>query len=295
MGAMNASLVIEPRQRNTAMAFYTLGGTAGVAIGPIVGALVLGQLGLHATALLALPAVMIGVWLLVEMRVVERLTRARPAVSAAAARQAGDLWSLARIVGALMIRSAGYSALVVFLTVWFQQLGYSPEFYSVILTLLLSSAVIGTFLGGVLADRLGRRRVMLICLFALGPLMLLFVQSATAAPWIVAVTAILAGLMADAPFPLALVTAQRMMPGKVGVASGLILGFTFSAGGFGAFLIGQLAGQIGLTAALSIASLLPLIAALLFLTIPAATIAGQEPAVALAPPSVRDQEASARG
>ncbi|MCC6625872.1 MAG: MFS transporter [Chloroflexi bacterium] len=285
MGAMNASLVIAPRQRNTAMSLYTLGGTAGVALGPIVGATVMGLLGKQATALLALPGLAIGLWLLVEMRVVERLMRMRPAVAASVARRSGDLGALARIVAALMIRSSGYAALTVFLTVWFQQLGYGPAFYSIILTLLLSSAVVGTFLGGVLADRLGRRRVMLICLFALGPLMLLFVQSATAPPLVVAVTAVLAGIVADAPFPLALVTAQRLMPGKIGMASGLILGFTFSAGGFGAFLIGQLAGRIGLTAALSLASVLPLIAALLFLTIPADIMAGQEapPAPATSP------------
>jgi FSR family fosmidomycin resistance protein-like MFS transporter len=59
------------------------------------------------------------------------------------------------------------------------------------------------------------------------------------------------------------------MPGKVGVASGLILGLTFSAGGFGAFFIGQLANNVGLSTALSLAAILPIIALFLFLTIPA--------------------------
>jgi FSR family fosmidomycin resistance protein-like MFS transporter len=290
MGAMNAALVIDSRQRNTAMSLYTLGGTGGVAIGPVVGAAVMGALGKEATLLLAAPALLIGLWLLVEMRVVERQTRGRPAAGApAAAARPGDYGALARIVAALMIRSSGYMALTTFLTVWFQQLGYEPGFYSVILTLLLASAVAGVFAGGLLADRLGRRRVMLAALFALGPLMLLFVQNVTAPPLVVALLAVAAGLVADAPFPLALVTAQRLIPGKVGMASGLILGFTFSAGGFGAFLVGQLAGQVGLTAALSAAAALPLIAALLFLTIPADIVAGQEA------PGVRDQGAGARG
>jgi FSR family fosmidomycin resistance protein-like MFS transporter len=272
------------------MSLYTLGGTGGVAIGPVVGAAVMGALGKEATLLLAAPALLIGLWLLVEMRVVERQTRGRPAAGApAAAARPGDYGALARIVAALMIRSSGYMALTTFLTVWFQQLGYEPGFYSVILTLLLASAVAGVFAGGLLADRLGRRRVMLAALFALGPLMLLFVQNVTAPPLVVALLAVAAGLVADAPFPLALVTAQRLIPGKVGMASGLILGFTFSAGGFGAFLVGQLAGQVGLTAALSAAAALPLIAALLFLTIPADIVAGQEA------PGVRDQGAGARG
>src|SRR5262245_39600025 len=64
MGALNASLVIDNRQRNTAMSLYTLGGTGGAAIGPVVGAAVLGVWGLGATALLALPALAIGLWLL---------------------------------------------------------------------------------------------------------------------------------------------------------------------------------------------------------------------------------------
>lgn len=292
MGALNASLVIGDRQRNTAMSLYTLGGTGGLALGPIVGAVVMGRFGKEATPLLAVPALLIGLWLLVEMRVIERVTRRRPTTRAASQPPAGSYGALARIVAALMIRGAGYAALTTFLTIWFQSLGYDAVFYSAILTLLLLSAVAGVFAGGLLADRLGRRRVMLASLFALGPLMLLFVQSATAAPLVVALTAILVGLTADAPFPLALVTAQRLIPGNVGVASGLILGFTFSAGGFGAFLVGQLAGQIGLTAALSLASALPLVAALLFATIPGEIIAGQPPAAPSAIVGARDPSAT---
>jgi FSR family fosmidomycin resistance protein-like MFS transporter len=290
VGATNAALVIDDRQRNTAMSLYTLGGTGGVAIGPIVGALVMGRFGKEATPLLAIPALLIGLWLLVEMRVVERRKRARPAASGAArpARR-GDYGALARVVAALMIRSSGYVALTTFLTVWFLQIGYDAAFYSLILTTLLASAVVGTFVGGLLADRLGRRRVMLTALFALGPLMFLFVQNVTAPPLMVALLAFAAGMVADAPFPLALVTAQRLMPGKVGMASGLILGFTFSAGGFGAFLIGQLATQIGLQAALSAAAILPVIAALLFLTIPADIMAGREA------PAVEEAEAPGSG
>lgn len=291
-GAMNAALVTDDRTRNTAMALYTLGGTGGLAIGPLVGAAVLGSLGQGATILLALPALAIAAWLLVEMRGVERIKRAVPAAASAAARRSpGDMRALARIVAALMIRSSGYFALTTFLTVWYQSLGHGAAYYSLILSILLSSAVAGTFVGGLLADRLGRRRVMLVSLFALGPLMFLFVQAAAAPPLVVGVLAFLTGFIADAPFPLALVTAQALMPGKVGVASGLILGFTFSAGGLGAFLLGQFANVVGLSTALSVAAGLPVIAALLFLTIPAGVMAGQaaishpEPAPAGAEPS----------
>jgi FSR family fosmidomycin resistance protein-like MFS transporter len=173
----------------------------------------------------------------------------------------------------------------------FAALGWVSDFP----LLVLPAAVVGVFIGGLLADRLGRRRVMLTSLFALGPLMPLFVQSVTAPPLVIIVLAIATGLLADAPFPLALVTAQRLIPGNVGMASGLILGFTFSAGGIGAFLIGQFAGQVGLTAALSVASCLPLIAAFLFLTIPADIVAGREPSTSAAVAGVKDQEARARG
>jgi FSR family fosmidomycin resistance protein-like MFS transporter len=294
MGAMNASQVIDGRQRNTAMALYTLGGTGGVAIGPIVGATVMGALGKGATALLAIPALLIAGWLFVEMGAVERIKRAAaPVAGPAVARRQGDLSALARIVAALMVRSSGYFALTTFLTVWFQQLGHGPEYYSLILSLLLTSAVAGTFVGGLLADRLGRRRVMLTSLFALGPLMFLFVQAVQggAPPLVVGLLACLTGALADAPFPLALVTAQQAMPGKPGVASGLILGFTFSAGGLGAFLVGQAATQIGLGTALSLGAALPVLAALLFLTIPGRILAGEVPAV---PPAVSSQPAPQR-
>ena len=275
-GAMNAALLTDQRERNTVMAVYTLGGTGGLAIGPLVGAAVFGPLGQGATTLLAIPAFLISLWLLVEMRTIERIRRAAPVAATAERRGRGSIGPLARIVAALMIRSSGYFALTTFLTVWFQSMGHGADYYSLILSILLSSAVAGTFIGGLLADRLGRRRIMLVSLFALGPLMFVFVQAAAAPPVVVGVLAFLTGLIADAPFPLALDTAQQLMPGKTGVASGLILGFTFSAGGVGAFLIGQLASVVGLPTALSFAAILPLVAALLFLTIPASVMAGQE-------------------
>jgi FSR family fosmidomycin resistance protein-like MFS transporter len=281
-GAMNASFLTNARERNTAMAIYTLGGTGGLAIGPLVGAAVLGAFGPRATPLLAVPATLIALWLFVEMRRIEGLKRAaQPATATPRPARRGNTGALVRIVAALMIRSAGYFALTTFLTVWFQSLGYGSDYYSLVLSTLLLSAVAGTAIGGLLADRLGRQRVMLFALFALGPLMFLFVQAVAAPAPVVLALGFLTGLMADAPVPLALVTAQQLMPGKVGVASGLILGFTFSAGGLGALLVGWLAAGVGLPTALSLAAILPLLAALLFLTIPGHVMAPEQMPAAL--------------
>src|SRR3954451_621886 len=59
LGALNARAVIDERERNTAMSIYVTGGTLGVAAGPLFGAFILWAWGLHGTALMLLPGVVI--------------------------------------------------------------------------------------------------------------------------------------------------------------------------------------------------------------------------------------------
>src|SRR4051794_13632218 len=70
MGALNASAVISDEQRNAAMSIYVVGGTLGIAIGPLIGALVFTVFGVHGTAVTILPGAGIAVLMLFEMRTI---------------------------------------------------------------------------------------------------------------------------------------------------------------------------------------------------------------------------------
>jgi FSR family fosmidomycin resistance protein-like MFS transporter len=77
----------------------------------------------------------------------------------------------------------------------------------------------------------------------------------------------LSGTMLLAGFSAIIVFAQEMMPGSVGLASGLMLGLAFGTGGVGVFLSGLMADSIGLEKSMTILALMPLLAGLLALTL----------------------------
>src|SRR4051812_27802037 len=68
MGALNANAVIPEKQRNVAMSFYVTGGTMGVALGPMIGAVLFPLSGIQGTALMFFPGIGGAIWLLFELR-----------------------------------------------------------------------------------------------------------------------------------------------------------------------------------------------------------------------------------
>jgi FSR family fosmidomycin resistance protein-like MFS transporter len=80
--------------------------------------------------------------------------------------------------------------------------------------------------------------------------------------------AALFGLFCNASLSVTLVMAQRLMPGRVGVASGLILGLGFVTGGLGVPITGSLADLFGMQAALSSLAVVLLLGSLIALTVP---------------------------
>jgi FSR family fosmidomycin resistance protein-like MFS transporter len=133
------------------------------------------------------------------------------------------------------------------------------------LFVLLASGAVGVLIGGYLADRLGARKVVALSLFFFAPAIGLFLLIPMPASLIFA---LLAGLFGEASLPVTLVMAQELLPRNVGMASGLILGLAFVAGGIGVSITGLVADQYGLYFALMTLTVLPLVAALLCLRLP---------------------------
>jgi FSR family fosmidomycin resistance protein-like MFS transporter len=130
---------------------------------------------------------------------------------------------------------------------------------SVALFLYLFSGALAGLLGGILSDRWGRRRILVGTLLLYAPLMLAF--QATDGRLAVLLLA-LSGAVLLASFPVAIVYAQELLPARIGLASGLTLGFAFGAGGIGAGVTGVLIDAVGMEWGMASLSLLPLGAAL---------------------------------
>lgn len=264
-GASNAASVVSDDNRNSALAFYTIGGTSGYALGPLIGVSALFLFGRAGTLVLLPFGVLVAIGLLRQFK---RLGLGLP--SDAGGRPVGFRgtvqWApLVIVVLVVMLRSWTHSSVVSFVPLWFDELGYRPGFYSALQTLILGAGAAGTLVGGVLADRYGQRRLLVTSLFGAVPALILFAafpgpQSVLLGP--------LFTFIADMSLSVTLVLAQRFMPGRIGMASGFILGIGFVTGGIGLPVTGAVADSFGFSNAMMATAVILALAGVVGLRIP---------------------------
>jgi FSR family fosmidomycin resistance protein-like MFS transporter len=241
MGALDVRALLPAWRRSAGMSIYVTAGTVGVALGPLIGILVFHEFGIHGTGLLVIPGLVAGGYLLWRMRVAVPVTASARAVAAAVPR--APVIALALVIGVMMSRSWTVNVFQAFTPTWYEQLGYGPEFYGPLATTLVLASAVGTVGCGTLADRYGRRVVILATLVLSVPAIWLF--TAFPGPWAFA-SAILIGFLAASTAPLMLLMAQQLMVARAGLASGLVMGLGFVTGAIGIPINGAIADHIGL-------------------------------------------------
>lgn len=127
------------------------------------------------------------------------------------------------------------------------------------LFIYMAAFTFGTFFGGPLGDKYGRKRIIWFSILGAAPFTL-------ALPYLnlqatVVVIAIAGAIIASA-FSSILVYAQELLPGKIGMISGLFYGFAFGMGGLGSAILGNLVDQHGIYYVYQLCSFLPLIGVL---------------------------------
>ncbi len=265
LGASNAALVTDERYKNVAMSLYTVGGTTGYALGPLVAVALLALIGPHGTVILLVPGIAVAALLLPQMRLVERARRARLATLSGSGASVAAWGPLTRVVLVTMLRSWVFLSVVQFIPVWYDDLGFGRGFYGPLVTTIILAGAVGTLVGGALADRLGQRRIVVGSLVLAIPALLLFAGLPGRYAFL---SGMLFGIACDASLSVTLVMAQRLVPGRVGVTSGVILGLGFVTGGIGVPITGHLADAIGIQAALMSLGILCGLGALVGLTLP---------------------------
>lgn len=259
-GAVNAGAVIGEGQRNTAMSVYVTGGTIGVATGPLLGALVFPIFGLAGTAIIFIPSICLAIWLLFEMRSGDEMRARVQAAQRAEGTAPIPYAALAVIVLLMMTRAWPVVSVNAYIPTWYDTMGYSPAFYGALVTTFTLASAVGTLLIGALADRHGARVVIVGA--AMLTLVAVLLIAAFPGPFAFA-AAMLFGAAANSTNPLLLILAQRLMRGRAGMASGVILGLGFITGAIGVPITGALADNIGFQGAMAAQSVV-IVASILF-------------------------------
>jgi FSR family fosmidomycin resistance protein-like MFS transporter len=241
-GALDVRGLLPAWRRSFGMSIYVTAGTVGVAAGPLIGILVFGAAGVHGTGFLVIPGLVTGSYLLWRMRAPAAVATAAVKQSASAAQRV-PIFALAAVIGVMMSRSWTVNVFQAFTPTWYRQLGYGPEFYGPLATTLVLASAVGTVGCGSLADRYGRRTVILATLVLSIPAILLF--TLYPGPWAFG-SAILIGFLAASTAPLMLLMAQQLMAARAGLASGLVMGLGFVTGAIGVPINGAIGDAIGL-------------------------------------------------
>jgi len=240
-GALDVRALLPAWRRSFGMSVYVTAGTIGVALGPLIGIALFGTLGVRGTGVLVLPGLATGGYLLWRMR--STVPQAARSGATGRAGRAIPVFALAMVIGVMMSSRWTVNVFQSFTPTWYSQMGYGPGFYGPLATTLVLASAVGTVGCGSLADRFGRRTVILVTLVLSAPAILLY--TLFPGPWAF-LSAIAIGFLAASTAPLMLLMAQQLMAARAGLASGLVMGLGFVTGALGVPINGLIADHIGL-------------------------------------------------
>ena len=259
---------VSGRRRASGMAYFSVGGNVGFALGPLFASLFILTLGLglEGGLFLAVPGIVVGVALAAA---IPYLARFAPSEERAAEQRgaAGRPRGLALLLAVVGLRSVAHMGLFTFVPLYEIERGNGAGYGTRLLALFLLAGAVGTLAGGPLADRFGRRTVLVASFVVAAPLILVY---ALVGGLVGAVALVLSGAAVIGTFGVSLVMSQEYMPGRVGMASGLSIGMAIGLGGIAALSLGAVADAIDLEAAVIATAVGPALALLVALALPPA-------------------------
>jgi MFS transporter, FSR family, fosmidomycin resistance protein len=253
-------------RRASGMSLFSVGGNVGFALGPVLVTPLVLAFGLHGTVFVLIPT---GAMALILIKELPRLRGFRTDVVAGKVQkeERPAAWGPFAVLGTVIaLRSFVYFGMVTFIPLYYvADLHVSKASGNTALAAMLLGGAVGTLVGGPLADRIGRRTVLVGSMLVLPPLIVGFLISG---PVLAVVFAALAGAVTIATFAVTIVMGQEYLPGRIGVASGVTIGLSIGLGGAGAPLLGLFADAHGTRAVFELVAVFPLLALLLTFALP---------------------------
>lgn len=243
-----------------AQSFFQVGGNSGSALGPLLAAAIIIPRGQSSIGWFTVFAVL---GIIVLFSVSRWVVRTHASLGAKRAFNANPL-PRKKAVGALGILGLLIFSKFVYMTCLsnyytfylMEQFDQSVENAQLFLFLFLAAVAVGTFAGGPLGDRIGRKLVIWVSILGAAPFTLLLPYCNLF--W-TAVFSVVIGLILSSAFSAIIVFAQELVPGKVGLISGLFFGLSFGLSGISAAALGGLADVTGIIFVFHCCAYLPLL------------------------------------
>ncbi len=247
-----------------AQSLFQVGGSTGSAIGPLLAAFIVvprGQGSIAWFSAVALVAILllsnVSLWYSRHPSIrTPRGASARSAAYAVLSRRR-VLFAIAILVALLFSKNVYTSSLGSYYTFYLiHKFGLSVQDAQIHLFVFLGAVAAGTFAGGPIGDRFGRKPVIWFSILGAFPFALMLPYANLF--W-TGILSVMIGLILASAFSAILVYAQDLLPGRVGMVAGMFFGFSFGLGGLGAAALGQIADWTSIETVYQVCSFLPLI------------------------------------
>ena len=265
------SFMAAGNKRGLAQSIYQVGGNTGQALAPLLSAFIILPFGMNGVSLVLIFTA-IGIFMLTKIAAwykrqleAEKLSKVKKVLVSSlpklTKKQVGIALSLLLII--IFARSFYVTNITSFYVFYLiEQYGIKVEFGQLLIFLFMAFGVVGTFFGGPLSDRIGRKNAILISVVGPIPLCIAlpFLPISLVTLFLIAI-----GTLIMISFTVTVVYAQELVPSKIGTMAGLTVGVAFGMGAIGSVVIGSFMDQFGIRPTMIAISILPVLLLVAFL------------------------------
>jgi FSR family fosmidomycin resistance protein-like MFS transporter len=251
-------------KRGLAQSIFQIGGNAGSAIGPLLVALIVMPHGQGHIRWFGLGAILgifallkVGIWYknhLHQKLSSNTVSKGNPKPALSKKKMRASIGILLVLIFSKYFYMASMSSYFTFFLIEKFQISIPQS--QIYLFIFLAAVAVGTFLGGPMGDKYGRKPIIWISILGAAPFTLILPHAGL---YGVIILSVLIGAIMASAFSAILVYAQELLPGRVGMVSGLFFGFAFGMAGLGSAILGMLADYTSIEFVFLVCSFLPLL------------------------------------
>lgn len=254
-------------RRGLSQSIFQVGGNIGTSLGPIMTALVfvhIGQFGVIWFTIAAVAAIVIqyyvAKWYSIQPVITRHVKKTKTVTvetSKTGLSRSQVIWAIVILVFLVFSKHVYISSISSYYTFFLiEKFGMTVQHAQWFLFAFLAASAAGTFIGGPLSDRFGRRNIIWLSILGTAPFSLLLPHVSLV---YVALLSICAGFVLSSAFSIIVVYAQELLPNKIGLISGLFFGLAFGLGGLGSAVMGKVADQTSINFIMNLSAYLPLL------------------------------------